>query len=353
MVLSNDLIKKLGICYPVIQGPFGGGLSNIELLSTVSDLGGLGSYGAHHLPPTAISQLIADIRGRTTKPFAINLWVSNRDHFIDGVSRRDFDAYSRRFEPLYAAVGVDLPEFTETYSHDFDQQVEAAIDAQVPVLSFVFGVPSPHIIRACQDKGIITIGTATTVEEAILLQTRGIDIVVATGFEAGGHRVSFLKEPEDCLTGTFALVPQVADSLTIPVVAAGGIADARGVRAAMALGAQGVQVGTAFLATNQSGTSAMHRDVLFSDRAKHTVLSRAFTGRLARFIENKAINFIEQTEGLPLRFPLQSYFTGPIKAAATKHNNSDFASLYAGQAAPLLKHHEAEEMFNSLIADFI
>jgi len=352
MVLSNELTKKLGIRYPVIQGPFGGGLSSIELLTTVSNLGGLGSYGAHHLPPKAISQLITDIRAQTSEPFAINLWVSSRDHFIDGVSRRDFDEYSRRFEPLYAAVDAELPEFTETFSHDFDQQVEAAIDARAPVLSFVFGVPGPQIIKKCRDNGIVTIGTATTVDEAILLQTSGVDIVVATGFEAGGHRVSFLKEPEDCLTGTFALIPQVADSLTVPIVAAGAIADARGVRAAMALGAQGVQVGTAFLAANQSGTSVKHRDILFSDRARHTVLSRAFTGRLARFIENETINFVEKTEGLPLRFPLQSYFTGPIKAAAAKHNNNDFASLYAGQGAPLLKHHEAEQMFNSLIVDF-
>ena len=193
MVMSNELTKKLGIRYPIIQGPFGGGLSSIELLSTVSNLGGLGSYGAHHLPAAAISQLIADIRDRTSEPFAINLWVSNRDYFIDGVSRSDFDDYRARFKPLYEAAGAESPDYTEAFSHDFDEQVAAAIDARVPVLSFVFGVPGPHIIKACQDKGIITIGTATTVDEAVLLEARGIDIVVATGFEAGGHRVSFLK----------------------------------------------------------------------------------------------------------------------------------------------------------------
>ncbi len=352
MPFTNVLTQKLGIRFPIVQGPFGGGLSSIDLLSAVSDAGGLGSFGAHHLAPDAIKALVQDIRKATRAAFAINLWVSNRDHHIDSISRTKFDSYLRAFEPHYRKLDIDPPEFTDVFSHDFEKQVEAAIAAAPPALSFVYGVPGRHIIEACRARGIVTIGTATTMEEAIALEADGVDVIVATGFEAGGHRVSFLKAPEDCLTGTLALVPQIVDAVDLPVIAAGGIADVRGVRAAMALGAQGVQVGTAFLACSQSGTSDLHRDVLMTDRARHTVLSRAFTGRLARFIENDFIRDIELSEELPAAFPVQSYFTAPIKSASTTQNNSNYASLYAGQGAPLLKHTDAADLLQALAGDF-
>lgn len=352
MVFSNSLTEKLGIRFPIIQGPFGGGLSSIDLLATVSNAGGLGSYGAHHLAPEGIKELVGDVRVATKARFAINLWVSNRDHYIESISKSSFDRYLEAFAPLYERVGVEPPVFTEAFSHNFEKQAEAAIEAGPPALSFVYGVPGRHIIDACRARGIITIGTATTLDEALALEAGGLDVLVATGFEAGGHRISFLKAPEDCLTGTFALVPQIADRVSIPVVAAGGIADVRGVRAAMALGAKGVQVGTAFLACRQSGTSDLHRDILMTDRARNTVLSRAFTGRLARFIENDFIRQVEHSDILPAPFPVQSFFAGPIKSAATARGDNEFASLYAGQGAPLLKHNEATDLFQALATDF-
>lgn len=352
MVFSNSVTEKLGIRFPVIQGPFGGGLSSIELLATVSNAGGLGSFGAHHLSPDDIKKLVDDIRAATKTRFAINLWVSNRDHYIESISKSSFDGYLEAFAPLYERVGAEPPVFTGIFSHNFEKQVEAAIEARTPVLSFVYGVPGRHVIEACRSRGIITIGTATTLDEALALEAGGLDVLVATGFEAGGHRVSFLKDPEDCLTGTFALVPQIADRVSIPVVAAGGVADVRGVRAALALGAEGVQVGTAFLACRQSGTSDLHRDILMTDRARNTVLSRAFTGRLARFIENDFIRQVEHSDVLPAPFPVQSFFAGRIKSAATAGGDSEYASLYAGQGAPLLSHNEASKLFRDLVSDF-
>lgn len=352
MPFTNALTQKLGIRFPIVQGPFGGGLSSIELASTVSGAGGLGSFGAHHLAPDAIRTLVQDIRQATQAAFAINLWVSNRDHHIDGISRSKFDSYLRAFEPYYNKLDIDPPAFTEVFSHDFEKQAEAAIAAEPPALSFVYGVPGRHIIEACRAKGIVTMGTATTVDEALALEAGGVDVIVATGFEAGGHRVSFLKEPENCLTGTLALVPQIVDAVNLPVIAAGGIADIRGVRAALALGAHGVQVGTAFLACRQSGTSDLHRDILMTDQAHHTVLSRAFTGRLARFIENDFIRDVERCEDPPAPFPVQSFFTAPIKSAANTHANGDYASLYAGQGASLLKHTDAADLLLALAADF-
>lgn len=352
MAFNNLLTETLGITYPIIQGPFGGGLSSIELLATVSNAGGLGSYGAHHLAPEKIQHTISDIRLQTNKPFAINLWLSSHDHAIESVSRRQFEDYVALFKPVYDQVNISPPAYTEKFSESVDEQIEAAIEAAPPILSFVYGTPSAWIIDKCKAKKIKTIGTATTQQEAIVLQDAGVDAVVATGFEAGGHRVSFLKEAEHCLTGTFALIPQVADQLTIPVIAAGGIADIRGVRAAMALGADGVQVGSAFLACNESGTNDTHRETLLNIQNKNTVLTRAYTGRLARFIENDFIRQIERSNDLPLPFPIQSFFTSRLKKAAAMQKNTEFSAFYASQSCSLLTYKKAAELFQSLIVDF-
>ncbi len=346
---QNKLTAALGITYPIIQGPFGGGLSTIELLTTVSNAGGMGSYGAHALSPQNIHTLITDVRTKTKNPFAINLWVSNHD---DGGLHMDKDAfndYLKHFTPYYNELNIAPPVFPEKYTERFEEQIEATIDAAPPVLSFVFGIPTADIIERCHQKGIITIGAATTLDEALAIEAAGIDIILATGLEAGGHRVSFLKPAEESLYGSLALIPQIVDRVNIPVISAGGIVDTRGINAALALGAQGVQIGTAFLACKESGTSDLHRELLFSDAAHKTVLSRAFTGRLARFIENDFIRSIEQSSTLPLGFPIQSFFTSFLKKAATEKNSKEFSSLYAGQGAPLLKHKSALSLMNHII----
>src|SRR6202142_514418 len=258
---QNRLTAKLGIEYPIIQGPLGG-LSSKRLTATVSNFGGLGSFGAHSLPPDAIKDVIAEIRSLTSKPFAMNLWVSMED---EGARTSDESGFNRSLAPLavhLAGLGAPRPAYKPYSPARFEDQARVLLDANVPAFSFIYGVPPREILEECRAKSIVTIGTATTPDEAAVLQDAGVNAIVASGFEAGGHRGSFLRAAEASLTGTFSLVPQIADTVNLPVTAAGGIADARGVVAALALGAEAVQMGTAFLACKESGASPLHRQVL-------------------------------------------------------------------------------------------
>jgi nitronate monooxygenase len=282
----NRLTTKLGIEYPIIQGPLGG-LSSQRLTAAVSNFGGLGSFGAHGLAPGAIQETIAEIRSLTSKPFAMNLWVSMED---EGAWTSDEHAFNRCRAPLAARLaGLGAPHAVyKPYSLvRFEDQARVLLDARVPAFSFIYGIPPREILEECRVKSIVTIGAATTPDEAAALQEAGVDAIAASGFEAGGHRGSFLRAAEDSLTGTLSLVPQIVDIADVPVIAAGGIADARGVIAALALGADAVQMGTAFLACEESGASRLHREALLGKKAGHTALTRGFTGRLARGIHNR------------------------------------------------------------------
>src|SRR5213593_4085855 len=285
---ENRLTAKVGIDYPVIQGPLGG-LSSQKLTAAVSNFGGLGSFGAHGLAPEAIKDVIAEIHSLTSKPFAMNLWVSMED---EGARTSDENAFNRSLAPLavhLAELGAARPEYKPYVPTRFEDQARVLLDAKVPAFSFIFGIPPRDILEECRAKGIVTIGTATTPDEAAALEEAGVEAIVASGFEAGGHRGSFLRSAEDSLTGTLSLVPQIADTVDVPVIAAGGIGDARGVIAALALGAEGVQIGTAFLACEDSGASRLHRQALRSKAAGHSALTRGFTGRLARAIHNSLL----------------------------------------------------------------
>ena len=263
----NRLTATLGIDYPVIQGPLGG-LSSQRLTAAVSNFGGLGSFGAHSLAPEAIEGAIAQIRSLTSKPFAMNLWVSMED---GGARASDEAAFDRSLAPLtvhLAALGAPRPAYKPYSPIRFEDQARVLLDEKVPVFSFIFGIPPRDILEECRAKRIVTIGTATTPHEAAALQEAGVDAIVASGFEAGGHRGSFLRPAEDSLTGTLSLVPQVVDIVDVPVIAAGGIGDARGVVAALALGAEAVQMGTVFLACEESGASVLHREALRGEESR-------------------------------------------------------------------------------------
>jgi nitronate monooxygenase len=348
---ETEAARLLRITYPIVQGPFGGGLSSIGLTAAVSNLGGLGSFGAHIFSPGHIRGIVARIRERTTSPFAINLWVDNEDPAMAGFDQASFERHVGRLHAHYAALGLDPPALPDRFGQNFDEQIEALIEAAPPVISFVFGIPSPRIIEACRSRGIRTIGNATTVEEARAIEAAGIDLVLASGAEAGGHRVSFLEPPERSLVGTFALIPQVRDAVRIPVVAAGGIADGRGVAAAMALGADGVQVGTAFLACSESGASPLYRTTLLSDRARHTALTRVFSGRLARAIRNGYSEEMAAYGDDLAPYPAQNWLTNSLRAAAIECGRDDLLSIYAGQSAALLHHLTAGELFGALVRE--
>lgn len=331
-----ELAKRFGFDHPIVQGPFGGGLSTPTLASGVSNLGGLGSYGIEHLAPDDILKLAADIRARTSKPFNLNLWVSVADPGGESLSEEGFERLWPLFEPFYRELGVEKPERPQSFHQPYEDQFEAMLEAAPPIFSFVFGIPTADQLARCRKKSILTVGTATTIAEAVALDEAGVDAIVATGFEAGGHRVSFLASSEDSLMGTFSLTQIVAPRVKVPVIAAGGIVDARGVKAALMLGAQGVQVGTAFLACDESGASPEHRAALLSDRSMHTVLTRTYSGRLARGIRNRLSD--EMPKNIT-PYPIQVWFLNKLKAAARAQKRTDLVSVWCGQSAPNLKHH--------------
>ena len=347
----NALTERLGLRYPIVQGPFGSGLSSEDMLVAVSEAGGLGSFGMQHLSPEQIREQGAALHARTRKPFNLNLWVSNHDEGGLELTQSQFDAAVMRFRPYYDTLNLAPPPMPPRYGWRFEDQVKAMLDVQPAVFSFVFGIPSSEILAACRERGIVTAGAVTTLEEAMAMDAAGVDVIVASGMEAGGHRVSFLRPAERSLTGTFALIPQIVDRVRAPVIAAGGIADGRGVAAALALGAQGVQIGTAFLACDESGTSDLHRRALFSEAAKTTTLTRAFSGRLARGIHNRFVDDWAERDDEILPYPVQGWFTGSFRKAAVAQSQPELMSLWAGQAAPLLRHRRVTELFASLVRE--
>jgi nitronate monooxygenase len=345
MTRPTAFTRLTGIEQPVVLGPFGG-LSSIDLTATVSNGGGLGSYGLYGYDGDRIRATAAALRERTDRPFAMNLWLPIPGEVEPVPTSTEFARYVEPLRPYFVDLGLPLPERPESYLPDLDDQITAALQARPAVLSVVYGVPSAALLAAAHDAGTVVLGTATTVEEATALQGAGVDAIVASGAEAGGHRVSFLRPPEESLIGLFALLPQVADAVSVPVVAAGGIADARGVRAALALGADAVQVGTAFLATDQSAASPVHRAMLRRPDAAHTVLTRALSGRLARGIPNRVTT--EVTDPAP--FPVQNWLTGQFRPTAAERGNAELLSLWAGQAATLTTETDAAALLRTLVA---
>jgi len=288
------------------------------------------------LSPAAIKEVIAEIRSLTPKPFAMNLWVSMED---EGARTSGESAFNRSLAPLavhIAALGAPRPVYKPYSSRSrFEDQAHVLVDENVPAFSFIYGIPPREILDECRAKGIVTIGTATTPDEASALEEAGVDAIVASGFEAGGHRGSFLRSAQDSLMGTLSLVPQIVDVVAVPVIAAGGIADARGVIAALALGADAIQMGTAFLACNESGASQLHHQALRTRRAGHTALTRGFTGRLARGIHNRLMEELNRqgTEILP--YPLQRELVRNLAVPAEAAGRPDLLPLWAGQSANL------------------
>lgn len=347
--MPPQLLSRLGIERPIIQGPFGGAYSTIRLAAAVSNAGGLGSFGMHRLAPSSILETAAALRQVTSRPFALNLWVSNQDQGGGAHSPREGE-WMRMHEalrPYYAELGIHHPAPPEPKAvFDFEEQARAVIEARPAVFSFIFGIPSPEIIARCKRLGIVLAGAATTLAEARSLAHAGVDVIVASGFEAGGHRPSFLAAAEDSLVGTISLVRQVAGAVDVPVVAAGGLADARGVEAALRLGAQAAQLGTAFLACEESGAPALHRERLLDGAAHGTLLSRVFTGRLARALTSR---LPAELAGVPLLpYPAQLWTMSLLHEAAAQQGRPDLMSLWSGQSHSLLRWRTVESLMASL-----
>lgn len=341
-----SLSQLLGVQHPIVLGPFGG-LSSVALTAAVSNRGGLGSYGLYGYDADRIATTVADLRAATAQPFALNLWLPLGDDPV--IESAEFDVYADALRPFFDELGLDAPTPPDRYVPPFEEQWRAVLATRPAVASFVFGVPPAEVVDAAHAAGIVLLGTATTVDEAVALERGGVDAIVASGSEAAGHRVSFLQPAADSLVGTIALIPQAVDAVSVPVIAAGGIADRRGVAAAFALGAHGVQVGTAFLRTEESAATASYRLRISETPAHGTALTEAMSGRLARGIRNRAVRTIEASRVIA-PFPAQNWLTGRFRTVAAERDDAELLSLWAGQASPLARHTDAATLFDELVA---
>jgi len=348
---DTKITQLLGISYPILQGPFGGNLSSVALAATVSNLGGLGGYGAYTLSPQELHAIDQQLKAATDKPYNINLWVSDRDVPEGTVSDAQYEATKRLFQPYFDEAGIPLPEKPASFQSRFENQLEVVLDIRPKVFSFMFGIPPATVLEECRRRGIVTAGAATTLDEAIALEAAGVDLIIASGFEAGGHRPSFLASAESSVTGTFVLVQLIREHVKTPVIAAGGIIDGRGIAAALTLGADAAQIGTAFLACDESNALPEHKKALFSNAARYTTLSRAYTGRLGRGITSRIAREVAGHEPDLLPFPLQTTFMSALRKAAIEQQKWDMVLFWGGQIAPLLKHTKAADLMQSLIAE--
>ena len=351
MWYNTKATALLGIEYPIMQGPFGGNLSTVELTAAVSNAGGLGGYGAYTMSPQEIFEADKQLKAATNKPYNINLWVSDHDISPSGLSDEEYNKSTALFKPYFDEVGIPLPEKPASFQSRFENQLEVILDVKPKVFSFMFGVPSADVLEQCRRSGIATVGAATTLDEALFLEAAGVDMIIASGFEAGGHRPSFLASAESSLTGTFVLLQLIREKVKTPIIAAGGIANGKGVAAALALGASAAQIGTAFLACDESNALPIHREMLFSDAAKYTTLSRAYTGRLGRGLTSRIAKEIAGKEANVLPFPLQTTLISPLRKAALDQQKWDMILFWGGQISPILKHTKAKELMYSLIEE--
>jgi nitronate monooxygenase len=338
-----DLLDRLGLDHAIIQAPMGGGASTPELVAAVSEAGGLGSLAGGYLAPGAIADAVAAVRRLTGRPFAINLFAP-----LPPPSPRGAEEMLAVLAPYHAALGIEPPRMPEQ-APTFDEQVEAVLAARPAVFSFTFGVPPAGVLDRFRAAGTLLAGTATTVAEARALEQAGVDVVVAQGSEAGGHRGTFLHPFEQGLVGTLALVPQVVDAVRVPVVASGGIMDGRGVAAVLILGASAAQLGTAFLACPESGISAAYKEAIRAADDDATVVTRAFSGRPCRMVRNR---FVEEVGGRDIPdYPLQNQLTQPLRRAASQGGRTEFLGLLAGQASHMATTLPAAELLRRLTAD--
>lgn len=341
---ETEFSRLLDLKLPVIQAPMAGGASTPELVASVSNSGCLGSMAAALLSPEKISAEIALIKTLTSAPFGVNLFVLKEAQVTSELIARDL----ARLQPFRAELGLPTGTIPHKFSESFEDQLEAVIAARPQVVSFTFGIVSETIVERIHLSGGKVIGTATSVAEAQAWEAKGADMVCAQGAEAGGHRGTFIGTFEQSLIGTLALVPQVVDSVKIPVVAAGGIMDGRGVAAAFMLGASGVQLGTAFLSCPEAGAHRAWKERVMSSRDTDTRLTRTFSGRPARGIVNNFIERMREFERDVPTYPVQNALTSEIRAAATRAGNTAYMSMWAGQAASLSRGLRATDLIDKI-----
>ncbi|MBS0650333.1 MAG: nitronate monooxygenase [Verrucomicrobia bacterium] len=344
---ENTLIQRLRIRFPIIQAPMAG-VSMPQLVAAVSNAGGLGSLGAAYLSPLEIKEAIDEIRSLTDQPFAVNLFARENIEKDETLIQKA-DQHLNKYRTMLGIPSVPstarLPEL--------ESQIEAICREKVPIFSYTFGILDEQIMAQIKRQDTFVIGTATTLDEALLLQKSGVDAIVAQGYEAGGHRGAFDKSRSDPCLGTFALLSQIVQACKLPVIAAGGIMNGKGIAAAMALGARAAQLGTAFLATPESQASATYKQALLQLKTRRTIVTSLLTGKPARMIENEFTRQMQNDLPQIAPFPYQHYLTKGIRTVADKQNLFEWLSLYAGQGFPLASNRPTAEIIPLLVQQTI
>ena len=331
---------------PIVLAPMAGS-STVELVVAVCEAGGLGILPCAYATPEQVVAHVAAVRAGTKRPFGVNLFVERQPYEPDAAR---IAASHERLHAYRQELGIPHPSVPAVPPEHYAAQIDAVIEARPALFTFTFGIPEAATLARFRAARIPVMGTATTVAEARALKDAGVDGIVAQGAEAGAHRGTFLAPVAESLVGTLALVPQVVDAAGLPVFAAGGIGDGRGIAAVLALGATAAAVGTSFLLAREAGISQAHRAALRSERAAQTILTRVFSGRPARGIPNRATRELRDPEDVA-PYPFQNAMTRDIRNAAAAQANPEFLALWAGQAAPLAREAAARDIVARLMRE--
>ena len=344
---KKPLSKLLGVRYPIIQAPMASS-STPELAITISNAGGLGSLAAAMLSIEELQSQCRLIRTKTNEAFLVNFFA----HTPPTRNKKKENDMRELLTPAYKSLGQwKVPEAIDPPPPFGNQHLKIILEERPRIVSFHFGLPKQHFITALKSAGIKILSSATCVDEALDLEDRGVDAVIAQGYDAGGHRGTYKGDYRTGEVGTMSLVPQVVDAIKIPVIAAGGVTDGRGIAASLSLGASGVQMGTAFLRCPECKNHLLYRDVLKNAKDNKTRITKAFSGRPARAIENVFIrDMAESTNNLP-DFPIPNTLTGLLRKASVEAGSSEYLSLWAGQAAALSLDLPAHKLIKKLITD--
>lgn len=345
----NTLAHRLSTPHLLLQAPMAG-VQGPALALAVCGAGGIGALPAAMLTPEALVQQLQTLSQGTDRPWNVNFFCHTPP--VPDAAREA--RWREALAPFYAEAGLDLASVPAgagrvPFSHEMADVVEPF---RPPIVSFHFGLPAPDLLARVKGWGSVLLSSATTVDEALWLQAQGVDAVIAQGVEAGGHRGMFLTDDLSTQVGSFALLPQIVAAVQVPVIAAGGIADAAGVRAALALGAAGVQVGTAYLCSDEATTSALHRAALQSEAARHTQLTTLFTGRPARGIPNRVMRELGPLSPAAPAFPTATAAIAPLRAHWEAQGRGDFSPLWSGQNASGCRSAPAADITTSLLKGF-
>lgn len=331
--------------YPIIQGPTAGGANTPEQVAAVSNAGALGSLAGSLLAPAALRSQVAAIRALTERPFLLNFFVQN----TPSPSPEEVAQAEVLLRPVLDALGWDKLPIPAKWCEDFQAQFETLIELKPAIASFTFNQLHKEQVDRLHDAGIAVIGTVTTVDEALAWQAAGADGVVASGIEAGGHRGTFIGPQKEARLTTFELLPAVVAAIDIPVIAAGGIMDGADIKRALAAGAQAVQMGTAFLVTDESGIPSAYKQRLLNAGDHPTRQTRAFSGRYARGLDNRFMQLMADVEEQVPAYPVQNALTGSIRAEAAKRGDTEWMSLWCGTEVKRSRAMGAAQLVRTLV----